>query len=69
MSTKNKHIRCSSCSFARKDNYMSTSKWIAYECGNCESDYYGCLLNSDKNGNQQQNITWSGCPRGIRRTS
>jgi len=59
-----KQIRCADCRFVQVDKSYSTKHWTAYECGNHDSDYYGCLLNITSNGDKQKEITWRGCEEG-----
>lgn len=64
-----KHIKCEDCCFVRPDKSASTATWMAFECGNNESEYHRCLLNITLNGDKQQRITWAGCELGKRRLS
>jgi hypothetical protein len=57
-------MKCSKCRFALKDKQASNISWTAYQCGNINSEYYGCLLNTSKSGNTLRRITWSGCKFG-----
>jgi hypothetical protein len=42
-------------------------KWIAYQCTNAYSEYYGALLNVSVAGEKQAYITWTGCENGEER--
>ena len=58
----NKSIRCISCRFAKVDEYVSESRWKAYECSNPESKYHKALLNVSADGDKHTRISWSGVP-------
>ena len=62
-----KQVKCISCEYARPDKNMSEKNWTAYNCGNPDSDYYGCLLNVSVNGDKHKRISWGGCPLGRRK--
>jgi hypothetical protein len=61
-----KRVKCVDCKYTRPDDLASEGNWIAYECGNRDSEYYRCLLNISENGAKHQHITWSGCAHGMR---
>jgi len=43
--------------------------WVAYECGNRNSEYFRSLLNVSVDGDKLPNITWTGCEHGERKVS
>jgi hypothetical protein len=50
--------------YARADHAASDKQWLAYECGNPQSEYYGCLLNIKACGSKLPIIVWDGCDKG-----
>ena len=57
-------VPCRICKHVREDRTMNEDGWIAYECGNPESEFFKALLNVTEKGAKQQRITWVGCPHG-----
>ena len=61
-----KHIRCNICRFVRRDPKASDPFWATYECGNPGSEFYRALLNITPAGDQEERVSWNGCPQGER---
>jgi hypothetical protein len=57
-------IKCADCRYARAVKNWKSKKWVAVECGNCESEFYKALLNVTSDGYKQADITWRGCEQG-----
>ena len=54
---------CRSCRFAVRDETTNEVGWCGIMCSNPESEYYKSLLNTSKDGNKLDKVTWGGCPK------
>lgn len=59
-----KGCKCAGCRYRRPDPEISKRGWVAYECGNVESEFYKSVLNVTAGGGMVDDIPWGGCGFG-----